>query len=491
MKKTAISLLCLFASHLLFSQTPNNVILLLNIGQSNAVGRAAPDPANEVSPIAGTYWYKQSTNTIESLIDGIGENVSHATDRSMNPMLGKRIKELTGHDVIIVPAGVGNTFISYWLKEDNSLYTRAKQMWQDALAYCAAHNITVSGKYAHWLQGENDAGPTETDGYYVMLNQLTNDLISDVGVEKVFATRIAYDPNYTVAANSEKIMKAQKILNYNNPNFIMDSYAPPTFTYANGKMSYDLSHHALSGLNQEANDVATAIQYYRTAGGKIPLTETVASLQGVTSGYINLTPVWSFDFSNNLNEANDNVIMKPVVRDWITNYATTYSNDGGIVINQYTGLATSRPFSSATFTMEVRLRMTTPEAWSAVVGDGNGGINNKLVIYYNTNTSALYVQFGTSTGASSWDLGNTVNMSSYHTLKFTQANGTLKFYLDGVQKGTDVASNATFTISRLGMGASSSTYDMSGVIDFFRIKNTVDNTTLPLKFKSFKATNIK
>lgn len=491
MKRPLFVLFCLLGTTALFAQSPTNVILLLNIGQSNAVGRAVPDPANEVPATPGTYWYKQSTNSLESLADAVGENISQATVRSMNPMLGKRIKELTGRDVIIVPAAVGNSFIRYWLKADNSLYARAKQMWQDALAYCAAHGIAVEAKYVHWLQGENDAGFTETDGYYVMLNQLVNDLISDIGVEKVFATRIGYDPNYATAANSEKIMKAQKILNFNHPGFIMDSYAPPTFNHANGKMLADETHHSLLGLNQEAEDIATAVNYYRTTGAKVPLTENVAALQNVTNGYINLTPNWNFEFANSLAEAADNVILKMTARDWMPVPTPAYSSDGGIVISKYNGLVTSRPFSSSTFTIELRLRMNAAEAWSAVLGDGGGGVNNKLILYHNNNTSALYVQFGTATDGYSWDLGNTVNMGSYHTLKFTQAAGILKFYLDGVQKGAGQVSNGVFVASYLGLGEGSHTLDMDGVIDFFRTKNTVDDNPLPIKFKTFKATNVK
>ncbi|HVF97301.1 MAG TPA: sialate O-acetylesterase, partial [Flavisolibacter sp.] len=434
MKKTILSFLCLSSTLFLFSQAPNNVILVLNIGQSNVVGRAQPDAANEIAPAAGAYWYKQSTNTLETLVDGIGEGISHATDRSMNPMLGKRLKELTGHDVIIVPAGCGNTFINAWLKETNGLYTNAKSMWQAAVSYCNANNITIAAKYAHWLQGENDAGGTETDGYYVMLNQLTNDLISDVGVEKVFATRIGYDPNYTPASNSEKIMKAQKILNYNNPNFIMASYAPPTFTVANGKMSYDLTHHALPGLNQVAEDVVTAIQHYRATGTKIQLAENVASLQSVTNGYINLTQDWGFEFAGNTTEVHNNVTMGITARSWVAP-AFSYTADGGITLAQHTGLATSRPFSSATFTLEVRLKMNSAAGWSAVAGNGSGGNFNKLVISHNNSTSETTVQFGTATNLYAWNLGTAVNMSTYHTLKLTQAGGVLRLYVDGVQAG--------------------------------------------------------
>ena len=490
MKKIPLFLFCLSGAISVFAQSPNNVILLLNIGQSNVVGRATPDAANEVPSTPGTYWYKQSTNTLEPLVESIGEGASHSTDRSMNPMLGKRLKELTGRDVIIVPAAIGNTFIVSWLKGANSLYARAKLMWQGALAYCAANNITVDAKYAHWLQGENDAGFTETDGYYVMLNQLTNDLISDMGVEKVFATRIGYDPNYTAAANSEKIMKAEKILNFNNAGFIMDSYAPPTFNYANGKMLWDETHHSLLGLNQDAEDIATAINYYRNTGTKVQLTENVASLQSVTSGYINLTSNWGFEFNNNLLETGDNATMKMTSRNGPL--APAYTSDGGVVVNQHTGLVTSRPFSSSTFTVELRLKMNSTAATSAVLGDASGDNYNKLVLIHDNNTSALYVQFGTLNSYYTWDLGNTVSMSSYHTFKFTQAAGVLKFYLDGVQKGGDKVSSGIFTASSLGMGADSPTMDAEAVIDFFRIKNSVDNISpLPLKFKTFKATNIK
>lgn len=490
MKKPLITTFCLLLVAFSFAQVPSNVILLLNIGQSNAVGRAQPDPTNEIPPTPGAFWYKQSTNTLEPLVDGIGEGVSRATERSMNPMLGKRIKELTGYDVIIVPAAIGNTFISNWQREDNSLYTRAKQMWQDAINYCNTHNITIANKYAHWLQGENDAGGTETDGYYVMLKDLVDDLVSDIGVEKVFATRIGYDPNYTAAANSEKIMKAQKILNFNHPDFILSSMAPPTFTYANGKMASDLTHHTLLGLNQVAEDVATAIQLYRSTGSKPSLTENVVSLQSVTNGNINLTPNWSFDFNNQFNDANGNVIIKPFSRNWMPMLNPTYTSEG-YVISLHTGLATSRPFTSNVFTIEMRLKMNTPEAWTAVLGRGKGGNKNKLVLYHNTNTSKIYIEFGTRNDVFAWDIPN-VNMSSLHTIKLTQANGILRLFVDGVKIGDDKQSNTPFTMSVIGMGSESHTTDMDGVIDFFKIKNSVDNSsTLPLKFKSFKATNIK
>lgn len=492
MKKTVLSSFCLLGALSLFSQTLNNVILLLNIGQSNVVGRAQHDPANVITPAAGTWWYKKSTNSLEPLIDGVGEGISHATDYSMNPMLGKRVKDLTGHDVIIVPAGCGNTFIAAWQKDANSLYTHAKTMWQAAIAYCNANNITISAKYAHWLQGENDAGFTETDGYYVMLNQLTNDLVSDVGVEKVFATRIGYDPIYTAAANSEKIMKAQKILAFNNPNFIMDSYAPPSFTYANGKMAWDQTHHTLLGLNEEANDIATAIQHYRTTAGKVPLTENVVSLQSVTNGYINLTQEWAFEFANSLADTYNNATMKFVARDWQTAAAgLPYTSDGGIVIDSGKGLAISRPFSSATFTLETRFKMNTPEASTAVAGNGGGDNYDRLFLHHNTATSSAYILFGTATDVYHWDLGAGINMSNYHTLKLTQAGGVLKLYLDGVQQGPDKVSNNKFTMAYIGMASASPTHDMKGTIDYFRIKDNVNGTVLPLKFKSFKATNIK
>lgn len=489
MKKITISFFCLLSTISVFSQTPNNVILLLNIGQSNVVGRADADGLNEVAPTPGCFWYKQSTNTLETLVDGIGEGISRATDRSMNPMLGKRIKELTGQDVIIVPAGVGNTSISSWGKADNSLYPRAKTMWEAALGYCAANGITVSNKYIHWLQGENDALTTETDGYYVALNRLVGDLMTDFNVEKVFGTRIGYDPNYATAANSEKIMKAQKLLNFNNANFILATNIPATFSFANGHMRADNTHYTLLAENEVAQAIATTIQLYRTTGNKPTLIEPVASLQSVTNGYINLNPNWTLDFTNSLAENDNNVILRAEARDWQPAPTPVYNSEG-IVLNNY-ALETSRPFSSNTFTIEMRLKMNSTSAWTCLLGpQARGGDNpNKLLLSHNTTTSAAYVQFGTATDIFNWDLGTTVNMSSYHTLKLTQAGGILKLFVDGVQRGSDKASNGTLTFSWLGSGSSPDT-DMNGVFDFVKITNSVDGA-LPLKFKSFKATNIK
>lgn len=478
---------CLTAS----SQLPDSVILILNIGQSNAVGRGEPSWPDEVPPTPGTFWFKNSTSSLQPLTDPMGEDVSSSTHRSMNPMLGKKLSELTGYKVIVVPAAIGNTFIYNWQKEDNSLYTRAKTMWQNALAFCNANNITIVGKYAHWLQGENDAGATETDGYYVMLNALVNDLVADMGVEKIFATRIGYDPHYTSAQNSEKIMKAQKLLNFNHPDFIMASTAPPTFNLSNGKMAADLSHHSLKGLNEVGFDVANAIHHYRTTGQKPTLVETVAALAGVTNGYINLSKNWNFEFNGNLSETDGNVLMKPTHRDWLP-YAPFPFTAEGIEISKNRGIFTSRPFTSNVYTLEIRFKMTVNQSWGTIFGDGRGGIQNKLFIQHNNTTSSLYVQFGNSVNAFGWDLGNTVNMANFHTFKFVQGNGVIKFYLDGVQVGNAEPTTGTLNINRLGMGTDYHVYDMEGVIDFFRVKNTVDNNTpLPLKFKSFKATNIK
>jgi hypothetical protein len=119
----------------------------------------------------------------------------------------------------------------------------------------------------------------DTDAYLVNLNTMADLLTTNFAVDKVFVSRIGYDPNYTSAANSEKIMNAQKLLNYSKDSIIVDTFAPSTFTTANGKMKSDLVHYTVQGLNETGNDVATSIINYRANNKKTILTENVAALQ--------------------------------------------------------------------------------------------------------------------------------------------------------------------------------------------------------------------
>jgi KaiC/GvpD/RAD55 family RecA-like ATPase len=265
----------------------DEAILILQVGQSNAVGRADADPAHEVAVPDGVYEYKPNINDILPLADPtgmVGDN-SRATVRSMNPNLGKILVEGLNKAVIIIPAAVGNTSIVTWINTSSSLYTTALSRWNAAKAFCAANGITIIGAYAHWLQGENDAGAMDTDTYLVNLNTMVDLLTENFSIDKVFATRIGYDPNYTSAANSEKIMNAIKLLNYSKDSLIVDSFAPSTFTTGNSKMKSDGVHYTVIGLNETGEDVADSVINYRSNNKKTILTENVTALQDPVGYY--------------------------------------------------------------------------------------------------------------------------------------------------------------------------------------------------------------
>lgn len=482
MKKILMTGLVLGTSLIAFSQT----ILIGFEGESNWVSRAKADARFEMPTTPGAYWYKQSTNTLEPVTDPIGEGISRADDRSAAPAFAKRLKELLpSYNIIIVPSAVGGSTIRQWSK-GQPLYERAKTMWEAAINYCNTHGITLSKKYVAWEQGGNDVGTIETDGYYYYLNQLTNDFLSDFGAEKVFGVRIGYDPNYASAADVEKVMKAHKLVNFNHPNYVLSSNAPATFNWPDETMQGDLVHWTLKGINIVGNEVAEAVHLYQTTSQKPTLPEPVTALQSVTTGDINLTPDWNFQFNGNVLEAQGNALMRQIERDNIrTTVAIAYTPEG-VAIPLHYGLMLSRPFSYNTFTIEMRVKLNANNRSMTVLNYDQSAQYNKLVILPSAGNPIL--EFGTATRFFSFDLPG-IDFLNYHTVKLTQKGGVLSLYVDDVPKGTRSSSEA-FTMQYLGLGAYGGS-DMDGSFDYFKIKNAVDNVPLPVRFKSFKATNIK
>lgn len=482
MKKILIAVLVLLTSHAGFSQT----ILIGLEGESNWVSRAKGDPRFEIPTTPGAWWYKQSTNTLEPVTDPIGEGSSKADDRSAAPAIVKRLKELLpSYNVIIVPSAVSGSTIRAWTK-GQPLYDRAKAMWNAAISYCNTHNITLAKKYIAWEQGGNDVGNIETDGYYYYLNGLVNDFVSDFGAEKVFGVRIGYDPNNVPAAEVEKVMKAHKLLNFNHPNYILCSNVAATFTYADETVQGDLVHWTLKGINLTGVDVAEAIHLYQTTSQKPALAEPVAALQSVTTGAINLTPNWNFEFNGNALEAQGNALVRQIRRfDNQPIVAIAYTPEG-VTLPLHYGLMFSRPFSSNTFTMETRLKLASNTQTATVLNYDYGAQYNKMVISFYNGLPTL--EFGTSDHFFSFDLTG-VDFLNFRAIKVVQTGGQLSLYVDGALKGTRTSSDS-FTMQYLGFGVYGGA-DMEGVFDYFRIKNTLDNAPLPLRFKSFKATNIK
>lgn len=413
----------------------DQAILILQVGQSNAVGRADADPTHEVVVPDGVYEYKPNINDILPLADptGMTGDNSRATVRSMNPNLGKVLVEGLSKAVIVIPAAVGNTSIITWINTASSLYTTALSRWNAAKAYCAANGITIIGAYAHWLQGENDAGAMDTDAYLVNLNTMADLLTTNFAVDKVFVSRIGYDPNYTSAANSEKIMNAQKLLNYSKDSIIVDTFAPSTFTTANGKMKSDLVHYTVQGLNETGNDVSNSIINYRANNKKTILTENVAALQD---------PVGYFDdiyLFRSLTPLVNNVGYKELFERnnlTLSSGSPTYNGTFGLTIPGSTPLtpATVRTLTNThDWSIDVTFRMDGISSGMLITGRSSGNWANDWLWISGSNSIQLngngVTKSVTLSGANFNQLSNLVVTYAYLT-------NTVNVYYNSVLKAT-------------------------------------------------------
>lgn len=413
----------------------DEAILILQIGQSNAVGRGDADPAHEVIVPDGVYEYKPDIDDLVPLTDPtgmVGDN-SRATVRSMNPNLGKTLVESLNKAIIVIPAAVGNTSIVTWTNTSSSLYTTALSRWNNIKAYCIANNITIIGAYAHWLQGENDAGSMDTDAYLVYLNTMADLLTENFEVNKMFISRIGYDPNYTSAANSEKIMNAIKLLNYSKDSIIVDTFAPSTFTTANNKMKSDLVHYTVQGLNETGADVANSIINYRTNNKKTILTENVVALEDPIGYYDDiylfrsLTPLVNNIGYKELFDRNNLTLSSG---------SPTYNGTFGLTIPGSTPLTPANVrtlTNSHDWSIDVTFRMDGISSGMLITGRSSGNWSNDWLWISGSSSISLngngVIKSITLTGANFNQLSNLVITYSYTT-------NTINVYYNSVLKST-------------------------------------------------------
>jgi hypothetical protein len=436
-------------------------IIILQTGQSNAVGRAGADPANEVVIPLGAYEYKSNTNAVYTLVDptGISGDNSRATDRSMNPALAKRLIELLGKPVIIVCAAVGNTNIVSWTDPTSTLRATALSRWNAVKAYCTANGITVLGKYIHWLQGENDAAiAMATDAYVENFNNMINLFTTEFAPDKVFATRVGYNDTGTITADSEKIMLAQKQLNFSKDEVIVGTYAPAGFIEGDTAKTGNVVHYTVKGLNIVGQDIATAIHRLRTLNKKPVLTENVTALQD---------PVGYFDDIYNFRslKAGSNADLTELFgRNNLTqDSGTTLSFNGLYGLNvggvNPTSPTTVRELTNThDWTIEVTFQGTKPAPGMIMNGRSSGNWENDW--FWISGVGTLDIR---ANGVQkSWVISD-ANYNALNNLVVTYAyaTNTLKIYINGALKVTD----ATFSFTSFKLEK------------FFRSYQTVPATT--------------
>lgn len=405
----------------------SDVILVLKGGQSNSPGRAAADAPNEVTVPPQVKEYRPDLDDIENLSDPTGQpsgggSYTAATDRSMNPNLGKRLYELTGKSVYILEAGKGNTGIDLWLDKTSTEFTNMLAWWRELEAYCVTNGLNVE-KYAVWTQGENDAGFYETDGYVEKLNEMVNLFIDSFNISQVFVSRIGYDPNFTVSTNSEKIMDAQNRLNLSNSRMVLSSRAASTFTTGNGKMKADLVHYTVTGLNEIGEDYAIAIDTFRGVNKKVYQTsEPVTNLQPAV-GYFDDVYLLSSTVGG---------ISEIYGRNNLTN-----NSGGGITIgttgatsdgtpNELTP-ATARDLTNAfDWSVEITFKCTGSDFTATLLNGRSGSWDSDWLKITSSNSleikgDGVTKNIGTLPGV---DFGNLGNLA----LIYTMFNNTLRVY---------------------------------------------------------------
>lgn len=417
--------------------TLTEAILVLKYGQSNDVGRGDPDSLNEVVVPSGVYEFVPSTTSVKQLADptGMTGDYSQATSRSMNPNLGKRLLELTGKPVIMVAAGKGNTAIDTFINTTGSEYTTALSRWNSMVSYCTANGITVLNKVCVYTQGENDAGTLEADAYLNKLNTLVDLLTTNFGIEQVFDVRIGYNPTFTADANSEKIMKGKSLLNLNKDPYMVATIAPASFTQANGKMKADGVHYTVTGLNQVGDEVAQAINRWRSLNKKAIITETVTNLQD-PGGYFD--DIYLFrSLKSGVNNTDYNELFNRNNLSLISG-SPTFNGKFGLTVPGSTPLipATIRDLANThDWSIDMTFRMDNSATSGMLITGRSTGSWQEDWVWIDSSNSINIKGNGVAkaitpiTGANFLQLSNLV-------LVYTYINNTLKVYYNGVLTNT-------------------------------------------------------
>lgn len=161
------------------------------------------------------------------------------------PALAQSISAKTNCDVLIINAGISAASIGYLLPDQTGgeyveqVITRALNLIKD--------DYKIINKIGYcWMQGETDKNNPVSE--YIEKFDTIFDWYQDLGFDRCFMVK-------TRDINGGNSCEAQIELARDNPNIILASTAPDTFTVANGLMNADNLHYTQEGRIIIAEDI--------------------------------------------------------------------------------------------------------------------------------------------------------------------------------------------------------------------------------------------
>ena len=168
------------------------------------------------------------------------------------PILAQSISEKTNCDVLIINAGINAASVNYLLPtEDGGEY----------VAEVISHALDlVNDKYDKiekigycWMQGEADYSTPVTE--YIADFDTILDWYEGEGFSKCYMVK-------TRAINGGNSCEAQLKLAHDNPNVILASTAPDSFTTDNGLINSDNLHYTQKGRIIVAEEISSAMHLH-------------------------------------------------------------------------------------------------------------------------------------------------------------------------------------------------------------------------------------
>lgn len=164
------------------------------------------------------------------------------------PVLGYELGKKTNCDIYVINVAIGGAPINFLIpSEDGGEY--AQKAINAALDRIPS-NYTVNKLGFIWIQGESDQ-TTDVDDYIADFTTIF-EFYQDLGFDKCYMVETRPD-------NSGNATEAQLKICDENPNVILSSVAPATFTTANGFLSTDNLHYTQAGRIVVGEDIVEHI----------------------------------------------------------------------------------------------------------------------------------------------------------------------------------------------------------------------------------------
>lgn len=236
---------------------PQQFVVFLVAGQSNAQGRGTASQSPTVPPGFG-YWWDDDTDQLRHLADP----VEGATSGSAWPAFANEFTARTGLGVIIVPSAIGGTGqtaaaaaetgVLHW-DVSGTLVDRALLRLSNAIAHLEEGSFAYQSGGVLWCQGERDA------------SALSSGALSNVGFyNTAFESMLS---RFRAAAGSEQMPFLISRIGYRTSGADTASYKALQTAQANFAKQHKGVHLAYTGAqNFVDRDLMIDEYHYRQAG---------------------------------------------------------------------------------------------------------------------------------------------------------------------------------------------------------------------------------